>query len=29
MSYKKVKDVVNELEAHGFWFVRRQAGINK
>ncbi|MBQ9386770.1 MAG: type II toxin-antitoxin system HicA family toxin [Bacteroidaceae bacterium] len=24
MSYKKVKDVVNELETHGFWFVRQK-----
>ena len=24
MSYKKVKDVINELEAHKFWFVRQK-----
>lgn len=24
MSYKKVKDVICELEAHKFWFVRQK-----
>ena len=24
MSYKKVKDVISELEAHKFWFVRQK-----
>ena len=23
MSYKKVRDVIKELESHGFWFVRQ------
>lgn len=24
MSYKKVRDVIKELEGHGFWFVRQK-----